>query len=50
MVQSQPGQIVHKTLAQKYPTQKHIGRVPHVVQCLPSKYEALSTNSQYYQE
>jgi hypothetical protein len=25
MVQSQPGQIVHKTLSQKYPTQKRAG-------------------------
>jgi hypothetical protein len=27
VVQSQPGQIVHKTLSQKYPTQKSAGGV-----------------------
>jgi hypothetical protein len=27
MVQSQTGQMVHKTLSQKYPTQKRAGRV-----------------------
>jgi hypothetical protein len=30
-VQSQPGQIVHETLSQKYPTQKRDLRVAHSV-------------------
>jgi hypothetical protein len=45
MVQSQPGQIVHQTLFGKYPTQKWAGTVFQVVERLPSKYEALSSNS-----
>jgi hypothetical protein len=32
-----PGQIVHKTLSQKYPTQNRAGRVAQVVEHLPSK-------------
>jgi hypothetical protein len=31
-----------KMLSQKYPTQKRVGRVVKVVECLPSKCEALS--------
>jgi hypothetical protein len=31
-VQSQPGQIVHETLSQKYPTQGRDGRVAQVVE------------------
>jgi hypothetical protein len=40
-VQSQPSQIVHKTLSQKYSTQKTAGRVAQVVEHLPSKCDAL---------
>jgi hypothetical protein len=36
-VQRQSGQIVLKTLSQKYPTQKRAGSVAQVVQCLPNK-------------
>jgi hypothetical protein len=36
-VQSQPRQIVHETLFQKYPTQKRAGGVVQVIQCLPSQ-------------
>jgi hypothetical protein len=43
-VQSQPGQIVHETLSQKYSTQKMAGRVPQVVEHLRSKCENLSSN------
>jgi hypothetical protein len=32
-------------VSQKYPTQKRVGRVGQVVECLPSKCEALSSNS-----
>jgi hypothetical protein len=44
-VRSQPGQIVQEILSRKYPTQKRAGRVAQVVEHLPSKYEALSSNS-----
>jgi mannosyltransferase OCH1-like enzyme len=47
-VQSQPGQIILKTLSQKYPIQnstKGAAIVAQVVECLPSKCEALSSNS-----
>jgi hypothetical protein len=37
-VQSQPGQIVHETLSQKYPTQKRVSRVAQVVEQLPTKH------------
>jgi hypothetical protein len=37
-------QIVYKTLPQKYPAQKKIGRVAQVVDCLPNKCETLSLN------
>jgi hypothetical protein len=40
----QPRQIVCKTLSQKYPIRKRDGGVVQVVECLHSKYEALSTN------
>jgi hypothetical protein len=38
-VQSQPRQIVHKTLFLKYPIQNRAGRVAQVLGCLPSKNE-----------
>jgi hypothetical protein len=41
---SQPGQTVHETLPQKYPTQNRAGRGAQVVECLPSKCEALGSN------
>jgi hypothetical protein len=44
-VQSQPKQIVHETLSWKYPTTKRPGKVDQVIECLPSKCEALSSNS-----
>jgi hypothetical protein len=43
-VQSQLQQIVLETLSQKYPTQKRAGRVAQVVESLPSKQEAPSSN------
>jgi hypothetical protein len=42
MVQS--GQIVLNTLSQKYPTQKQPSTVAQVLEQLPSKQEALSSN------
>jgi hypothetical protein len=42
--EASPGQIVLKTLFPKYPTQKRAGRVAQVVERLPSKREALSSN------
>jgi hypothetical protein len=44
MVQSQRWQIVPKTLFRKNPTQNRAGEVAEVVECLPSKCEALSSN------
>jgi hypothetical protein len=44
VVQSQPGQIVCKTLF-VYQTQKRAGEVAQVVEHLPSKSEALGSNS-----
>jgi hypothetical protein len=44
VVQGQPGQKVHKTLPQKYPPQKRTGREAPVVQCLPKRHKALSSN------
>jgi hypothetical protein len=41
---SRPHWAKSKTLSQKYPTQKWAGRVAQVVQCLPGKCEALSSN------
>jgi hypothetical protein len=41
MVQSQPGDIVHETLSQEYPTYKKAGGVAQVVKRLPSKLETL---------
>jgi hypothetical protein len=38
------GQIVLKIYLKKNPSQKKAGRVAQVVQCLPSKREALSSN------
>jgi hypothetical protein len=43
-VQSQPGQIVHETLSQKYLIQRRASRVAQMVECLRSKSEALSSN------
>jgi hypothetical protein len=43
-VWSQPGQTVHGTLYQKYPTQKRASEVIEGVECLPSKCEVLSSN------
>jgi hypothetical protein len=43
MIWSQPGEIVHATVSQKYPAQKRTGREAQVVQCLPSKGKALSS-------
>jgi hypothetical protein len=43
-VPSQLGQIVWETLSQKYPTQKRAGGVAQVVDLLPSKCKALSSN------
>jgi hypothetical protein len=40
---SQFGQIVLKTLSQKYLTQNRPGRVARVIATLPSKHEALSS-------
>jgi hypothetical protein len=44
MVQSQPKQIDHKTLSPKYPTLNITGGEVQVVEHLPSKREALSSN------
>jgi hypothetical protein len=44
VVQSQPGKIVHETISQKNPTQKRAGGVTQVVEHLPSKHKALSSN------
>jgi hypothetical protein len=44
MVRSQTWQIVCETLSQKYPMQKRAGGVTQVVQYLPTKHEALSSN------
>jgi hypothetical protein len=43
-VQSQPGKVVWKTLSQQYSTRKSAGGVAQVVEHLPSKCEALSSN------
>jgi hypothetical protein len=40
-VQGQPGQIVLKTLSQKYATQKSTSRMIQVVEHLSSKHRAL---------
>jgi hypothetical protein len=46
-IQSQSGQIAHKTLSQKYSAHKKkgAGGVAQKVECLPSRHEALSSNS-----
>jgi hypothetical protein len=44
VVQSQPRQIVCKTLPQKTHHKKRTGRVAQVVEHLPRKYEALNSN------
>jgi hypothetical protein len=44
MAGNQTRQIVHKTLSQKYLTQKRAGEVTQVVEHLPSKTEALSSS------
>jgi hypothetical protein len=43
-VGSQLGQIVHGTLSPKCPTQKKAGEGTKVVEGLPSRCEALSSN------
>jgi hypothetical protein len=43
-VQNQLKQIVLKTLSQEYSAQNRTGRVAQVVEHLPSKCEALSSN------
>jgi hypothetical protein len=45
VVQSQPRQIVHKTLSQKHPTHKRAGGVTQIAEHLPSNCEALSSSS-----
>jgi hypothetical protein len=40
----QPGQIVHNTLFWKYPTQNRTRGMTQIMECLPSKCEALSSN------
>jgi hypothetical protein len=44
VVQSQPQKIVPKTLSQKYPIQKRASGVAEVLECLPNKCKALSSN------
>jgi hypothetical protein len=44
LVGSQPGKIVLETLSWKYPTHKRAGRVAQIVEHLPSKCEALSSD------
>jgi hypothetical protein len=44
MVGCQPAQIVWETLAQKISNTKKIGRMYQVIEHLPSKHEALSSN------
>jgi hypothetical protein len=43
-IEASPG-IVRENLSQKYPTQKRAGGVTEVVEHLPNKCEALSSNS-----
>jgi hypothetical protein len=43
-VRSQPGQIVHELLSQKYPIQKRADGVAQVVEHLPGKCESLSSS------
>jgi hypothetical protein len=43
-VQSQLREIICETPSQKYPTQKRAGKVAQVVEHLPSKCEALSSD------
>jgi hypothetical protein len=45
MVQSQPRQTVEETLSQKLPNTKRANRIVQVVEHLPSKYEALCSNT-----
>jgi hypothetical protein len=40
-----PGKLVQETVSQKNPTQNRPSRVAQVVELLPSKCEALSSNS-----
>jgi hypothetical protein len=44
VVQSQPMEIVHETLSQKYPTQKKGQQGDSSARVPPSKHEALSSN------
>jgi hypothetical protein len=43
-VQGQPGQIIQETLSWKYPAWKRAGEVTQVIEHLPSKHQALSSN------
>jgi ribosomal protein S17 len=53
---SRPAWAKSKTLSQKYPTHMHkkegegAGEVVQVVECLPSKYKALSSEFQYHKK
>jgi hypothetical protein len=46
-VQAQHREKACKTLSLKYTQQKMAGGVAQAVQCLPSKYKALSSNLKY---
>jgi hypothetical protein len=50
VVGSRPVKIVFKTLSQKYPTQNTAGEVTRVLECLPSKCEALHSNPRDHQK
>jgi hypothetical protein len=43
----QSAQAKMETLSQKYPTQKRAGRVGQAVECLPSRYEPLSSKIRF---
>jgi hypothetical protein len=43
-VGGQPGKIVHEMLSQKHPAQTRASEVAQVVERLPSKHKALSSN------
>jgi aspartyl aminopeptidase len=47
-VQTLKGQIVCKTLSQKYPTQKRAGGVIQIIECLPSKVLSSTNLSTIY--
>jgi hypothetical protein len=50
VVQSQPRQIVHETLSQKYSSQNRAGGVAQVVEHLLRKHEALSAKGKKKQQ